>query len=766
MSTPVQLYIYDLSNGLAGQLSLMLTGRQIDGIWHTSIVVFGKEIFYGQGIIITQPGKSHHGSPLRIVDMGETAIDEDTFNEYLSAMREQYTADKVQFNCNSFTNDCMGFLTGGSIPPYVTSLPSDFLSTSFGQALQPQIDALFTSRPPNAAPARVTPSAATPDPALAASILQSVAAQATMGGRGPSNGVLSMPPAPPVAPAPVPHAPSLPAPDAPLVSPMHITTNPASFHSLLSSHRAVVAFFTSATCAPCRMIEPVFGELAKTKSKPDGGVGFAQIDLSVGLGGALAAEYQVHVTPTFLFFLDGRKTHELKGVNAPELKTQVDLLIYEAFPRQSSSQMGVRIGVADDVLIAHAHMSLSLPAVEAIPLDPILFTQVPNLDTMFTKLAGFIDGVTAWNGAVTQAQVKQTLTRTVLPFLKASTATSPAQQPMATSFDHWPALTSSLTANLQPSELFPLVDIWRIALLNASFSAWNATKKVQEGPLQRFMDKALQAKDVPRSYLLTVLRMLANAFSNQVLAREVILFTREGVTKLLVDALLHDDATVKSAAASLGFNIAAYLQKRRIDKVKARDDSQSAEEDEEWETEIVVAILDAVEHETNSEVTGEARMGRVVGCKLTWDADSAPTGGVSWVVDAAIAVYGAGDVVVRGVGCAGEIEGEAGKGGMWGGWRWEEGRAQVDFGGGGQAVPCHGHGHVVFLFFLDPGSMYGDIYTYPTWHVKGQSFHDHKDKALDLARDEEVAQHELQRGHRLIRRNGRRLRSRHRLVQH
>ena len=27
------------------------------------------------------------------------------------------------------------------------------------------------------------------------------------------------------------------------------------------------------------------------------------------------------------------QTHELKGVNAPELRTQVDLLLYQAFPR-------------------------------------------------------------------------------------------------------------------------------------------------------------------------------------------------------------------------------------------------------------------------------------------------------------------------------------------------------------------------------------------------------------------------------------------------
>lgn len=30
----VHLYVYDLSNGLARQLSLSLTGKQLDGIWY------------------------------------------------------------------------------------------------------------------------------------------------------------------------------------------------------------------------------------------------------------------------------------------------------------------------------------------------------------------------------------------------------------------------------------------------------------------------------------------------------------------------------------------------------------------------------------------------------------------------------------------------------------------------------------------------------------------------------------------------------------
>jgi desumoylating isopeptidase 1 len=45
--------------------------------------------------------------------------------EYLNEIRSVYTADKyhlLEFNCNSFTNDCAGFLTGGSIPSYIKGL--------------------------------------------------------------------------------------------------------------------------------------------------------------------------------------------------------------------------------------------------------------------------------------------------------------------------------------------------------------------------------------------------------------------------------------------------------------------------------------------------------------------------------------------------------------------------------------------------------------------------------------------------------------------
>jgi thiol-disulfide isomerase/thioredoxin len=90
---------------------------------------------------------------------------------------------------------------------------------------------------------------------------------------------------------------------------MHIITNPTSFNNFLKSHKAAVAFFTSETCPPCRMIEPVFERIAEEKGLRSGkiGAGFAKIDIGVGMGRNLASEWGVRATPTFMFFLDGTK---------------------------------------------------------------------------------------------------------------------------------------------------------------------------------------------------------------------------------------------------------------------------------------------------------------------------------------------------------------------------------------------------------------------------------------------------------------------------
>lgn len=43
----VELYIYDLTSGMAAMMSQMLLGRHIEGVWHTAVVAYGREFFYG-----------------------------------------------------------------------------------------------------------------------------------------------------------------------------------------------------------------------------------------------------------------------------------------------------------------------------------------------------------------------------------------------------------------------------------------------------------------------------------------------------------------------------------------------------------------------------------------------------------------------------------------------------------------------------------------------------------------------------------------------
>ncbi|OXB71965.1 UNVERIFIED_CONTAM: hypothetical protein H355_001078 [Colinus virginianus] len=86
---PVKLYVYDLSKGMARRLSPVMLGKQLDGIWHTSIIVHKDEFYYGaSGISSCAPGETLLGPPDFIVDLGNTEVTEEIFLEYLSSLEE------------------------------------------------------------------------------------------------------------------------------------------------------------------------------------------------------------------------------------------------------------------------------------------------------------------------------------------------------------------------------------------------------------------------------------------------------------------------------------------------------------------------------------------------------------------------------------------------------------------------------------------------------------------------------------------------------
>ena len=73
-ATKVQLHVYDLSQGMARAMSAQLLGKQIEGVWHTGIIAFGEEWYFGGGIQRGTPGFTHFGRPLRVLDLGETHL--------------------------------------------------------------------------------------------------------------------------------------------------------------------------------------------------------------------------------------------------------------------------------------------------------------------------------------------------------------------------------------------------------------------------------------------------------------------------------------------------------------------------------------------------------------------------------------------------------------------------------------------------------------------------------------------------------------------
>lgn len=144
MSAAVKLHVYDLSGGLCSALSTQLLGQHFEAIYHTGVVAFGREWFFGGGIFNDAPGQTHYGTPMRAVDMGVTALDEATFIEFLDGIRPRFRMQDynlVTHNCNNFSEEVVQFLTGRSIGDDILTLPQKLIATPLGASLRPMLEA-------------------------------------------------------------------------------------------------------------------------------------------------------------------------------------------------------------------------------------------------------------------------------------------------------------------------------------------------------------------------------------------------------------------------------------------------------------------------------------------------------------------------------------------------------------------------------------------------------------------------------------------------
>ena len=141
----VLLYQYDLTNGMATKVAKFMTGKDVEAIWHTSLVVYGNEYFFGGGICIGQPKCTPYGIPIKESVFGKTKKTQEEFEKYLKSIDDKYneqTYHLINNNCNHFTNDICIFLCGKGLPDEILNQHKSLSDTAFGKFILEKVQNL------------------------------------------------------------------------------------------------------------------------------------------------------------------------------------------------------------------------------------------------------------------------------------------------------------------------------------------------------------------------------------------------------------------------------------------------------------------------------------------------------------------------------------------------------------------------------------------------------------------------------------------------
>ncbi|KAL9012577.1 MAG: hypothetical protein Q9173_002659 [Seirophora scorigena] len=503
----VELYVYDLSQGLARQMSQSFLGVQIDAVYHTALVFGGIEYFFGAGIQQTYPGATHHGRPMEVIPLGKTDLPMEIILDYLDSLRQVYTVESYNLfthNCNNFTNDFAMFLLGMGIPNHITSLPQTVLNTPFGQILKPQLDSAMRG--------------ITQAPVAPAAIPQSSSSS-----RSNLNGVRD------------PHSSSVSnssyvnrGSELP-IGQVHHVTSLKKLDVLLTSAKnsCAVIFFTSATCPPCKLVYPAYDELAAEAG--DKAV-LIKVDLSEAY--EIGSKYQVRATPTFISFVKGEKENEWVGASESQLRGNVRMLVQMAHP-------------------PHPHTNLRLRTLQRRH-KTVTYAKIPPLDKLMGKM-----GTQGTDPAVTALK----------DFIRTREASGASDAPLPL----LPTFTSLLNQSIDndpPDSLFPLVDLLRCALVDPRVSGFLAAEHAHSTIIRVLSKPQGLGENCPYNLRIVTLQLACNLFTSSILATQLlqdsILCTP--LLQLITSSLL-DTAhpPIRVAAASLAFNMAAVNHVQRLD---------------------------------------------------------------------------------------------------------------------------------------------------------------------------------------------------------
>jgi len=313
MSSLVVLHLYDLSQGMAKNLSRQFLGKQIEGIWHTGIVVFGKEFYYGGGICKDPPSKTPYGSPIKSIPLGETEIPEELFLEFLQEINHKFSADKYDLfenNCNNFSDACAEFLIGEKIPSYITGLPKEVLATPMGKMIKPMIDNMQKNMTQNSHPMFAQGNQSQNNTAntnnfggldpnyLAQNFAQNFNANNFGNNFGGQNNNTSTTGG---------------------GAAVKNIVDPTELTKLIQSSPAVIIDFFSFSCPPCMKIKPYYESLAKTYQSRCPGLKFVSVDTQAAR--MIAMNHQIQSIPTFVAYYEGVQFQRFSGADAKRVES-------------------------------------------------------------------------------------------------------------------------------------------------------------------------------------------------------------------------------------------------------------------------------------------------------------------------------------------------------------------------------------------------------------------------------------------------------------
>ncbi|PWN21940.1 DUF862-domain-containing protein [Microstroma glucosiphilum] len=576
ISYPVELYVYDLSGGLARQLSASLLGRQIDAVYHTSIVIkysTPREFFFGQGISVTSPGGSHHGRPMEIVPLGSTSIDEETWNEILQDLRGRYTPAAYNLmtnNCNNFSDEVANILVGRSIPAHITSLPSDFQNAMGATAAR-------RGNGPMAGPAGPSP-------------LLGLMDQFNQRAQGGSYGQQSAPAA-----ALALGSTSGSPPPANLID---ITSAQHLNETLQRWNCAVVLFTNTKTCPPCKMLHPKFVEMAREYSAPvqaslkkHKNIAFVVVDSSPATQ-TLMASNGIRGTPTLKFFVKGRERHSFSGADVAELRSQVDLTLFE-------------------IWVAHPHTQLKPPLTskKSIPKEYIISSSIPNFASAVRVLDEAVSALKTsdFKAKADVQDCRKVIAKRVVPWLEARFGANGDPKKVLTQeiATAWKVASRILMEKLPMTAVFPLIDMLRVATLDdTALLALGDVPKTTIHQASKILEGATDGTS-NRPLWLTTLRLAGNVMSNPFSLGTSEDF--EPIVSLIFSGMLQEDKAIRNASSSAAFNVCLFKTKGRVDfierDVAARNGDSSDSGvllGEDFDTQALSALVHAIENEHES----------------------------------------------------------------------------------------------------------------------------------------------------------------------